>query len=219
MSTVIFDGDVDGDRPEPGRTAGGRSWTGAPIPSGPMSPLAGPFLAATVVLALAGVAKVTDPVGTRVALRTVGLPSTPLVARIIGLGEIAVAAAVLAVGGVLPAVAVSAAYVGFAAFAEVLRRRSRGRADCGCFGRASAPASRIHVYVNLVLAAVALSTLVDPVPHLGDALALTPWSGIPLLLLIAIMSWQVVVVLTVLPRVQAEARRVPPRRTLAEVVR
>lgn len=184
-----------------------------------MSPLAGPFLAATVVLALAGAVKVVDPAGTRVALRTVGLPSSAAAARVIGSAELALAILVLAVGGVVPALGVAAAYVGFAAFAEVLRARSRGRADCGCFGNASAPVSRLHFVVNLVLAAVALATLLDPVPSLLGALDLTPWSGAPLVVLVALMSWQVVMVLTLLPRVQAEARRVPPRRTLAEVIR
>lgn len=191
----------------------------APIPSGSMSPLAGPFLAAAVVLALAGVVKVTDPAGTRVALRSAGLPSTPLAARGIGLAELGLGASVLAIGGAVPAAGVVAAYVGFATFAEVLRRRSRGRADCGCFGRVSAPASRLHVYVNLALAATALATLVDPVPQLGDALALTPWSGIPLVFLVAVLSWQVVVTLTILPRTQVEVRRAPPRRAAEEVVR
>jgi hypothetical protein len=189
------------------------------VPSRSMSSLAGPFLAAVVVLALAGAVKVVDPAGTRVALRTVGMPSSAWFARSIGAVEVALAIAVLAVGGSLPAVGVIAAYVGFAGFAEVLRRRSRGRADCGCFGAASAPVSRLHVVLNVVIAAVAAATLPDPVPDLPDALGLTPWSGVPLALLVAVLSWQIVVTLTLLPRVQAEARRAAPRPTLAEVVR
>ncbi len=184
-----------------------------------MSPLAGPFLAATVVLALAGAVKAADPAGTRVALRTVGLPSTAAAARAVGVAEVALAVAVFALGGVPAALGVVAAYIGFAGFAELLRRRSRGRADCGCFGSASAPVSRLHVVVNVVIAVVALATVVDPVPNVVEALDLTPWGGVPFALLVALMSWQIVVSLTVLPRVQAEARGSAPRRTLAEVIR
>ncbi len=172
-----------------------------------MSPLAGPLFAAAVVLAVAGAVKVLDPAGTRVALRTVGLPSSAMAARVVGTGEVVIAAAALAVGGTGPAIAVAVAYAGFAAFAERLRRRSRGRADCGCFGRSSAPVSSLHIWVNLVVAAIAALTLFDPVPHLLDAARDTPWSGAPFVGLVVLLSWQLVMVLTVLARVRAAVDR------------
>ena len=65
----------------------------------PMSPVAGPFFAAALLLGLAGVLKVVTPGPTRVALRSAGLPSTALAARAIGTVEVAIAVCALGWGG------------------------------------------------------------------------------------------------------------------------
>ena len=161
-----------------------------------VSPLAGPYLAATVVLALAGAVKLADPGGTRVALRTVGLPSSVAVARGLGAVELVLVAGVLAVGGPVPALGVAATYLGFAVVAEVLRRRTDGQADCGCFGAASAPVTRVHVAVDVALAAVALATLADPVPNVVEALGDGEGGGAQLVVLAASVSALVLMALT-----------------------
>lgn len=164
-----------------------------------MSPLAGPYLAATVVLAVAGVAKLARPNATRVALRTIGLPSSAAFVKAIGAAELVVAAWVALVGGALPALAVGGAYVAFALVVQRLRLASDGRADCGCFGGSGAPVTRVHVAIDVVLAGVAFTTLASPVPNLPDALARTPWSGLPFLVLVAVLAWVVVTALTRVP--------------------
>lgn len=171
-----------------------------------MSPLAGPFFAATVLIGAAGMVKVVAPDGARVALRGAGLPGSIVVARGLGVGEVAVAVAVLAWGGRPGAAAVAVAYAGFAGFASVLHARSRGRASCGCFGGGNAPVTRLHVVVNLALAAVAVAVVVDPVPGIWSTASDTPGAGLAFLGLTLLLAWLLVVALTLLPEVQAATR-------------
>jgi len=172
--------------------------------------LAGLYLAVVFVLAWAGAAKVARPGPTRLALRTAGLPSSALAARALGLVELGVAGAALAVGGRLPAALAAAAYLGFAGFSEVVRRRSRGRAGCGCFGSSGAPLGRLHVVVDLVLAAVALGAAAGPLGSARDLLADSPAAGLPLLGYALLLAWLIQVLLTAVPDLQAALR---PRRT------
>ncbi|MEZ5178041.1 MAG: hypothetical protein R2746_07105 [Acidimicrobiales bacterium] len=139
-------------------------------------------------------------------LRTAGLPSSATAVRILGVGELAIAAWALGWGGRGSAAAVALDYVGFAGFAEQVRRRSRGRASCGCFGASGAPLSRLHVAIDLVVAAVAVVAVVDPVPGLLDAAADTPAAGIAFVGYTLLLAWLLEVALTALPELQAAMR-------------
>jgi hypothetical protein len=179
-----------------------------------VSPTAGIVFAAALLIALAGVAKITRPAATQVALRTAGLPSSRPAAQLLGVVEVAIAVVALAVAGTAGAALVAASYLGFAAFSAQLLRRSRGTASCGCFGGDDAPVTRLHVWLNAVLAAAALLSLADPAPPIWEAAADTPWAGVPFVLLVLALAWLLLVALTVLPSVLATAAR-PAAPTIA----
>ena len=175
----------------------------------PMSPLAGPFFAAVVLLGVAGAVKVLSPDATRVALRSAGLPSTRPAAMALGVVEVAIAAVALAWGGALSAAAVAVAYLGFAAFSAVVRSRSKGQASCGCFGASDAPLGLVHVAIDLALAAVAIALVIDPIGNVWNEAADTPWAGVPFVALVALVAWLVQVSLTLLPELWAARHPAP----------
>lgn len=177
-----------------------------------MSPLAGPLFAAAALLAVAGGAKLVAPGPTRVSLRAAGLPSTAIAARALGVAEVGIAAYALGWGGRPAAALVAVAYLGFAAFAELVRRRTRGRAPCGCFGSSDAPLTLLHVGVDLALAAVAAAAAVARVPGLVEVAGETPLGGVPFVAYAALLAWLLQVTLTALPTLQAAVH--PPRRAL-----
>lgn len=176
----------------------------------PMSPVAGPFFAAALLLGLAGVLKLVTPGPTRIALRSAGLPSTALAARAIGTVEVAIAVYALGWGGRLGAGLVSIAYLGFAGFSARVISATRGTASCGCFGASNAPLTNLHVGVDLVIAGIAALAVADPVPGIFTVAADTPWAGIPFLAFTVLLAWLVQVLLTGLPELQAAAN--PPRK-------
>lgn len=175
-----------------------------------MSPVAGPLFAAALLLGVAGVLKVTTPGPTRIALRHAGLPDSALAARAIGTGELLVTAYVIGWGGRLGAALLAGAYLGFAAFSARVITATRGRASCGCFGASDAPLTKLHVRVDLAIAAVALVAVADPVPGLAAVAGDTPLAGVPFLAFTVLLAWLVQVLLTALPQLQAAAN--PPRK-------
>ncbi len=204
-------------RPEPARIPhrsppSGPGPTGEPVPSTAMSPIAGPLLAAALVLGLAGVLKVVRPDPTRVALRSAGLPGTLLAARGIGVAELAVTAYVLGWGGRLGAGLLALAYLGFAGFSALVRKRAGSTASCGCFGASDAPVTSLHVGVDLAVAAVVAVGVVDPVPGLATAMGETPLAGLPFLGFTVLLAWLLQVLLTALPELLAATN--PPRRAV-----
>jgi len=119
-----------------------------------------PLLAtAAGLLVLAGLTKLRSPLTTRQALSTIGLR--------VGAGQIrAVAAAELAIGlwcivspGPAAEGCLAAAYL---AFAVVMALLVRARADvgCGCFGAQSFRASKGHVALDLIAAAIGVGAAV-----------------------------------------------------------
>jgi len=174
-----------------------------------MAPTVGIVFAAALLVAMAGAAKLLRPDPTRVALRTAGLPSAPWTARVLGVGELALAVVALVVAGRLGAGLVGVAYLGFAGFAALLLHRSRGRASCGCFGGDDAPVTRLHVGLNLLLAAAVVPALIDPTGPIWEVADDTPWAGVPFLALVVVLTWLLLVALTVLPAVLASARPAP----------
>ncbi len=126
-----------------------------------MHVLTAPFLAAALLLAVAGASKALDPASTVRAARAVRLPLTAPVARLFGVAEVVVGLAALLSGGPVPAALVAVSYAGFAVFVAVGVVRG-DLASCGCFSGNDAPPSVAHVVVNMALAvsasAVALSS-------------------------------------------------------------
>ncbi|MEO9165257.1 MAG: MauE/DoxX family redox-associated membrane protein [Aquihabitans sp.] len=177
-----------------------------------MSPLAGVLFSAAIVLGVAGVAKVMTPDGTRVALRTVGLPSGRWAVRLLGIVELAITAVALVVAGRIGATLVALTYLGFAGFSALLLARSRGSASCGCFGGTDSPVTRIHVILNVIIAAAVATGIGYPVPGVADTAADTPWAGIPFALLVVLLAWVLQVAFTTLPALQAAERPAPPHR-------
>ena len=124
-----------------------------------MTPVTAASWVFAVLLAVAGAAKIRDPAATSAALQGARLVSDRRLVRVLGLAEVALAAAVLVSGGRLPAALLAAAYAAFAVFAH---RQARQGAGCGCFGQSDAPATRLHVAVNVAGAGVAAAAAVWP---------------------------------------------------------
>lgn len=177
-----------------------------------MSPLAGILFAAALVLGVAGVAKVVSPDGTRVALRTAGLPSGRWLARLLGAVEVVFAVVALVVAGQTGALLVALAYLGFAGFSALLLTRSRGQASCGCFGGTDSPVTAIHVVLNVIIAAAVAATIASPVPDVAATAADTPGAGLPFAILVVLLAWVLQVAFTTLPALQGAERAAPPRR-------
>lgn len=116
---------------------------------------AGPFVAACSLLAIAGVGKIAHSQPTRDAAAAAGwrVPSVVVVA--FGGVEIGVGLIGIVAGGVA-ALAVAACYLVLTAFAWRLVRRAPAT-PCACLGASSAPASRVHVLVDLATVGVAIA--------------------------------------------------------------
>ena len=98
-------------------------------------------LAAAGILALAGAAKLLDPVMTTGALRTMRLPASDLLVRVGAAVEVALAIAAVVVGGGLLWALVGVSYTLFAAFVVLALLSGRPMGSCGCFGRTM---NRVH---------------------------------------------------------------------------
>ena len=112
--------------------------------------LAPPFLVASLVLCIAGLAKLRAPATAAAAL---GLGRVgPYSIRALALVEVALGAACVLHPTRALALALAAAYAVFATVAVVLKRR---RAACGCFGDNDLPVSQAHVIASELLCALA----------------------------------------------------------------
>ncbi len=146
--------------------------------------LIGPYLAACVLLVVAGVAKAVRPGDTARALAALIPLPLAVLAPLVRVGA-AVEALVGAAGLVRPspwsAGLVTVSYLVFAAFVTVVLVRGGPLASCGCFGTPDTPATRLHVVVVLALAgsATAVAAAV-PTQWLPTLLAAQPWHGAPL---------------------------------------
>jgi len=151
-----------------------------------------PFLAATILLGAAGVAKIIRPGDTATALRHSGLPVGSAAVRIGSLAELAVAAAAIAAPGSLTAALVAAAYIGFTVFIVVALRRDWALASCGCFGRPDTPPTPAHAVLNTGAAASAIWWAVSwpagaGVSRLGHLFVQQTWHGGPLALVTVVV--------------------------------
>jgi hypothetical protein len=168
-----------------------------------MDALAGPYLAAAALLVVAGAGKLLDPLPLVRAMRSVGLPSPPLLVRAAAAGELALGLLAAASGSRAAALAVAASYTAFTAFVLLALRRGGVLASCGCFGTADTPPTATHAVVTAGFAVVAGAVAVRPYGSLPDLLAGSPWSGLPLLLASGAVAATAYLVLAVLPLLKA----------------
>ena len=110
-------------------------------------------------LVVSGAAKWRSPHVADEALRSAGLPGGPTVVRAIGVVEIVAGVWHLAAPSQASSLALAVLYVGLAAFVVRLLTAGTASRSCGCFGRAEAPPSWLHVGVDLSAAGCALAVI------------------------------------------------------------
>ena len=164
-----------------------------------MDAVAGPYLASALLLVVAGVAKVRDPLPLVRALRSARLPAPAAGVRLLAAAEAALGVAAVLLGGRVTALLVGASYASFTGFVLLVRRRGGVLASCGCFGRADTPPTTGHVVATGALAVLALSVATAPLGTLPTLLAAAPGAGLPLLLVTATVAVLVHGVLALLP--------------------
>jgi hypothetical protein len=172
--------------------------------------LIGPYLAACVLLATAGVAKAARPGDTaRAVAATFPLPMTTArsLVRTGAVVEAVLGVTAWARPAPLTAGLVALSYLGFAVFVTMVLARGGPLASCGCFGTPDTPATRLHVVIDLVLAgsAAALAATVHP-QWLSTLLSGQPWSGVPLVLVSVVCAWSAYLALGRLSEVGAARR-------------
>lgn len=165
-----------------------------------MTAFAGPYLIVCTMLGVGGVAKIIAPLPARRALRALGVPVPIAAVRSLGVAELALACVAGFRGGTVLPMLVGVAYVAFALFVVQILRSGEG-ISCGCFGSSATPPSWLHVTVNLVSAAVAFAAV--GIDSTATVLDQQPAIGIPLLSLVAIGTYGLFNLLTVLPMLSA----------------
>jgi hypothetical protein len=157
----------------------------------------GLYLAAAMLLGVAGVAKAVRPAESALALGRLvpGLAGVAsFVVRVLAVAEAAVGLLALVWLARLPAVLVAVSYGVFAVAVLVVRARGGPLATCGCFGGIDTPPT--------AASAVAVAAQA-PQRLLSAVLASEPLHGIPLLLGSAVTALLAFVAMSLLGRVQA----------------
>jgi hypothetical protein len=188
--------------------------------------LIGPYLVACCLLVVAGVAKAIRPDDTARAVvlllaggRTAGpgrLRSLGAVRTAIRLGATAEAllgAAALVLPRTPIAAAVAASYLVFSAVVLAAMVKGGVLATCGCFGTPDTPPTLVHLGVDLLLAAAAVSVAVGApdIGTTGQVLSSQPWRGVPLVAVSALGAWLAYLTLARLASLEAVRRQVAIR--------
>jgi len=157
--------------------------------------LIGPYLAACLLLMAAGTAKAVRPTDTARAVAAVvplALAPTRALVRAGAVAKAVIGAVALVHPSPVAAALVAASFSGFAAFVTVVLARGGPLASCGCFGRPDTPATKLHVVVNVLLAASAAAVAATVAPAwLPTVVRDQPWRGVPVVLLSALCAWLV----------------------------
>jgi hypothetical protein len=199
----------------------------------------GVYVAACMLLAAAGAAKVVRPSDTAraVAIAVRGRRVSPTGgpgavvrqepgsralrrwSRVVRTGA-AAEVAVGVIGALWPvwwaATLVAGSYVLFVAFVVGTMVLGGPLSTCGCFGTPDTPPTMVHVVIDvgLATAAGAVAVQVPGRAALGQEIVATPWHGAPLLGAAAVTAYLLAAALTSLPRMEAArnpVRRGPPR--------
>ena len=132
------------------------------------------LLAACLLLAVSGAAKLRDPRPAIAALQALGVPAPAVVVPVAALLELAAGSA----GMIAPRTAafVGALYVVFAVL--VAAQLARGSAaSCGCLGGADTPPSLLHLVIDAALAATAFAAALSPPAGILTLLGAHPAAG------------------------------------------
>lgn len=150
--------------------------------------VAAPFLAASVALVGAGMAKLWRPDDTARALRVAGLPHHRRLVRAGAAAEAAVGAAALAVPGPLTGGLVAAAYAAFAVFVATALVKGWPLSSCGCFGRPDARPGYPHLLLDAGAVVAAACWARGAPGRIGTLFVHSPWHGGPLALVSAVIA-------------------------------
>jgi hypothetical protein len=181
--------------------------------------LIGLYFVAALLLVAAGAAKAVRPGDTARALAAGALPIPTALRRsptalAVAVRAGAAAEAVLGAAAVLwpgpvPATLVGASYLVFAGVLAVLRARGGALASCGCFGRPDTPVTVVHIVVDVVLAAAALSVAAtSTASSILRVLSAQPAGGAPLAVASLVGAWLTLLVMDELSRLVAVRRLV-----------
>jgi hypothetical protein len=190
--------------------------------------LIGIFFIACSLLVLAGVAKAVRPDDTARALvlllpgrisRVLSFSLTRRATRIGALIEAALGACALVFPRPVTAALVAVSYTLFLITVVYAWRRGGPLSTCGCFGRPDTPPTALHLVLNVIFVATAVSVAVRP-PHftaLSSLLENQPWDGAPLLLASGVGVWLAYLALSPLASLEAVRRLVdrPQRKALS----
>lgn len=147
-----------------------------------------PFLAAAVVLAGAGAAKLARPDDTARALQIAGLPHHRRLVRAGAAAEVLLGVAAVAAPGRVTGGLVAAAYAGFSVFVAVALLRRWPLSSCGCFARPDTRPGYAHVALNAGAAAVAAWWAGVAPGRIGPLFVRGPWHGGPLALVSLVIA-------------------------------
>lgn len=163
--------------------------------------VAGPYLAAALLLAAAGAQKLAAPKTLVLALREAGLPVVHWHVRLFAGFEVVVGVWAVLAPGRLPASLVAASYLVFTAFVLLALRRGHVLSTCGCFGKPDTPPTRTHAAVTGLLALTAIAVAADPPASAWSDPGLAGLVTAGYAALIALLCWAAMAVLpTVSPR-------------------
>ena len=168
-----------------------------------MDALAGPFLAAAVLLVAAGGSKLVDPLPLVRALRSARLPAPAGAVRALAGAEVVLGLVALTTGSRAASAGVALSYAAFTGFVLLARHRGGVLASCGCFGKTDTPPTTTHVAVTAALAGVAGVVAVRPLGPVPDLLAGSPLGGLALVVATVAVAATAYLVLAVLPLVRA----------------
>ncbi len=183
--------------------------------------LIGPYLVASGLLAVAGVAKAARPDDTARALvalvgrtgrtgRAVPFRVTRIVVRVGALAEAALGVAGVVAPRPVTAVLVALSYAVFAAVVAYAWWRGGPLASCGCFGRPDTPPTAVHLLLNVAFAVTA-AIVAATTPASGTLLTQLdhqPWAGVPLLFASAVALWLSLLALSALGALEGARRLV-----------
>lgn len=161
-----------------------------------LPPITAPYLAAVILLGLAGVSKIARPGDTARALRLAGVPASRAWVRAGALGEIGVAAAALVVPCAATGALVAGCYAAFTAFVVLALRRRWPLSSCGCFGKPDSPPTSSHAALNAGATLCAVWWSVSAPANLVRALSHQNWHGWALTLEVAVTAMLAFVVWT-----------------------
>lgn len=126
-----------------------------------MPALVGLYLAAALLLIVAGALKVRHPDPLVRALRSVRLPGGAMLVRVFGAAEVVLGLAALLPGGRPAAALMAVSYAVFTGFVVLALARDGVLSSCGCFGKVDCPPTRTHVAITARCAVVVATVAVQ----------------------------------------------------------